>query len=69
MGQGDENNRIRKGTMKVKDRIRKELAELLDTYYGGSFAEMACDYIRCMGMKAQEVAELLEDMKGSSLIL
>ena len=32
----------------AKDRIIKEqLTELLDTYYNGSFPQMACEYILC----------------------
>ena len=46
--------------MEEKDLIREELAELLDTYYSGSFAEMACGYIRCTGMTQEEVGMLLE---------
>ena len=46
--------------MEEKNRIREELAELMDTYYDGSFAEMACGYIRCMGMTQEEVGMLLE---------
>ena len=45
----------------AKDRIIKEqLTELLDTYYNGSFPQMACEYIRAMGMTKEEVEELLE---------
>ena len=48
--------------MKEKDRIREELTELLEAYYDGSFAQMACDYIRSTGMTKEEVEELLEAM-------
>ncbi len=40
--------------------IGKELAELLEIYYNGSFAQLACDYIRHTGMTQQEVKELME---------
>ena len=49
--------------MKEKDRIKEELAELLDTYYNGSFPQMACDYMRSTGMTLQEMEELLETIK------
>ena len=49
----------------AKDRIIKEqLTELLDTYYNGSFPQMACEYIRSTGMTKEEVEALLEAMKG-----
>lgn len=48
--------------MKDKTVIQKELTELLETYYNGSFSQMVCDYIRSMGMKEQ-VEELLEVIK------
>ena len=48
----------------AKDRIIKEqLTELLDTYYNGSFPQMACEYIRATKMTQEEVEELLEAMK------
>ena len=48
----------------AEDRIIKEqLTELLDTYYNGSFPQMACEYIRAAGMTQEEVKELLEAMK------
>lgn len=50
-------------TMKEKDTIREELTELLDTYYNGSFAQLACDYIRSMEMTRQEVERMLEEMR------
>ena len=49
--------------MKDKTVIQKELTELLETYYNGSFSQMVCDYIRSMGMTSEEVEELLEAMK------
>ena len=50
------------GMMKEKDRMREEFAELLESYYDGSFARMVCDYIRSTGMMKEEVEELLEAM-------
>ena len=35
------NNKVNETEM-----IREEFTELLETYYNGSFALMACDYIR-----------------------
>ena len=43
--------------------IKEELAELLDTHYNGSFAQLVCEYIRITGMTQQEVENLLEDAK------
>ena len=43
--------------------IGKELAELLEIYYNGSFAQLACDYIRSMEMTQQKVEEVLEDIR------
>lgn len=43
--------------------IKGKLAELLDTYYNGSFAQLVCEYIRITGMTQQEVENLLEDAK------
>jgi len=40
--------------------IKEQLTELLDTYYNGSFPQMACEYIHAMGMTKEEVEELLE---------
>lgn len=50
------------GMMKEKDRMREEFAELLESYYDGSFARMVCDYICSTGMTKEEVEELLEAM-------
>ena len=50
--------------MDKKELIKGELTELLDTYYNGSFPQMACEYIRATGMTKEEVEELLEVMKG-----
>ena len=43
--------------------IKKELTELLNEYYNGSFLQMVCEYIRSTGMRQEEVEELLEAMK------
>ena len=45
-----------------KTQIKKELSELLDQYYDGSFSRMACDYIHATGMTEEEVEALLEAM-------
>ena len=50
-------------TVKDKEMIREQLAELLNEYYNGSFAQMACDYIRSTGMTRQEVEQMLEEMR------
>ena len=52
------NNKVNETEM-----IREEFTELLETYYNGSFAQMACDYIRSTGMTRQEVERLLEKMR------
>ena len=49
--------------MENREMIKVELAELLEKYYNGSFAQMVCDYIRLIGMTEQEVEELLEVLK------
>ena len=49
--------------MNQKEMIKKELTELLNEYYNGSFPQMACEYIRATGMTQEEVEELLEAMK------
>ena len=51
------------GAMKKKEVIQEEFTELLNGYYDGSFSQMACDYIRFMGMTNEEVEELLETMR------
>ena len=43
--------------------IKEQLTELLETYYNGSFPQMACDYICTTGMTKEEVEELLEKMQ------
>ena len=47
----------------MEEMIKKELTELLEEYYNGSFPQMACEYIRATGMTKEEVEELLEVMK------
>ena len=47
----------------MEEMIKKELTELLNEYYNGSFPQMACEYIRAAGMTQEEVKELLEAMK------
>ena len=49
--------------MDRKEMIKKELTELLNEYYNGSFLQMVCEYIRSTGMRQEEVEELLEAMK------
>lgn len=49
--------------MDRKEMIKKELKELLNEYYNGSFPQMACEYIRATGMTQEEVEELLEKMQ------
>ena len=48
-----------------KTQIKKELSELLDQYYDGSFARMVSEYIRATGMTEEEVEALLEAMRDS----
>jgi len=48
-----------------RKRQDKELTELLEEYYNGSFPQMACKYICTTRMMKEEVEELLEAMKGS----
>lgn len=43
--------------------VKVELAELLEKYYNGSFAQMVCDYIRLTGMTGQEVERVLEEIR------
>lgn len=49
--------------MESRDIIKEELAQLLENYYNGSFAQLVCDYIRSTGMTPQEVEQLLEEMR------
>ena len=48
-----------------KTQIKKELSELLDQYYDGSFARMVSEYIRATGLTEAEVEALLEAMRES----
>ena len=56
------------GAMKKKEVIRKELMELMNEYYHGSFAQMVCDYIRCTGMTPNEVKEMLAVIRLKYLV-
>ena len=47
----------------MEEMIKKELTELLNEYYNGSFLQMVCEYIRATGMTKEEVEELLKTMK------
>ena len=47
----------------MEEMIKKELTELLNEYYNGSFPQMACEYIRSTKMTQEEVQELLEAMR------
>ena len=49
--------------MENREKIKEELAELLENYYNGSFAQMVCDYIRITGMTEQEVGQMLEEIR------
>ena len=49
--------------MENREMIKVELAELLEKYYNGSFAQMVCDYIRITGMTEQEVERVLEEIR------
>ena len=42
---------------------KEEFASILEIYYNGSFADLACDYIRHTGMSRQEVERMLEEMR------
>ena len=49
--------------MENREMVKVELAELLENYYNGSFAQMVCDYIRLTGMTEQEVERVLEEIR------
>ena len=49
--------------MENREKIKVELAELLEKCYNGSFAQMVCDYIRITGMTEQEVGKMLEEIR------
>ena len=46
-----------------KENLKELLDEFLQTYYDGSFARMASEYIRATGLTEAEVDALLEEMK------
>ena len=50
--------------MENREMVKVELAELLENYYNGSFAQMVCDYIRLIGMTEQEVENMLKLMRN-----
>ena len=49
--------------MENREMVKVELAELLENYYNGSFAELACNYIQHTEMTKQEVERMLEEMR------
>ena len=49
--------------MENGDMIKEELASILEIYYNGSFAELACNYIQHTEMTKQEVERMLEEMR------
>ena len=49
--------------MENRETIKEELIQLLENYYNGSFAQLACDYIRSMGMTRQEMERVLEEIR------
>ena len=49
--------------MDSRDTIKEELAQMLNTYYNGSFAQLVCDYIRFTEMPRQEKERVLEEMR------
>ena len=50
-----------------KENLKELLDEFLQTYYDGSFARMAREYIRATGLTEAEVDALLEEMEHSSV--
>lgn len=50
--------------MENREKIKVELAELLEKCYNGSFAQMVCDYIRITGMTEQEVENMLQQVRN-----
>ena len=50
--------------MENREMIKVELAELLEKYYNGSFAQMVCDYIRLTGMTMEEVEIVLKQVRN-----
>jgi hypothetical protein len=53
-------------SMESTETIKEELMQLLETYYNGSFAQMACDYIRYVGMTPEELEQVLKEMRTLS---
>ena len=49
-----------------KENLKELLDEFLQTYYDGSFARMASEYIRATGMTEAEVDALLEEINVNS---
>ena len=49
--------------MENREMVKVELAELLEKYYNGSFAQMVCEYIRLTGMTMEEVERMLEEIR------
>ena len=49
--------------MENRETIKDELTQLLENYYNGSFAQLACDYIRFTEMTRQEMERVLEEMR------
>lgn len=47
-----------------QEEIRKELNELVATYYDGSFARLVQEYIRTSSMKEEERKGLMETMRS-----
>ena len=54
--------------MENREMIKEELTELLENYYNGSFAELACDYIRHTEKTPQEVERILEEIRKTVLL-
>ena len=54
--------------MENREMIKEELTELLENYYNGSFAELACDYICGTEMTPQEVERILEEIRKTVLL-
>ena len=54
--------------MENREMIKKELTELLENYYNGSFAELVGDYICRTEMTPQEVERILEEIRKTVLL-
>ena len=54
--------------MENREMIKEELTELLENYYNGSFAELACDYICRTEMTQQEVERMLEEIRRGKFL-